>query len=147
MMMPDVNVLVYALRYDSSHHRVCRNWLNQVIDRDVRIALSPLVLSAVVRIATNAKSYKQPSSLDEAFGYCSELRSLRTAHLIEPSERHWGIFEKLCKSTETRGGRVSDAWFAALAIDWGCEWISVDGDFARFPGLKWSRPGDCFVEI
>lgn len=43
--------------------------------------------------------------------------------------------------TSTRGPRVTDAWFAALAIEHGCEWITMDRDFARFPGLKWSVPG------
>ena len=28
-----------------------------------------------------------------------------------------------------------------LAIESGCEWITTDGDFARFAGLKWRRPG------
>jgi predicted nucleic acid-binding protein len=41
---------------------------------------------------------------------------------------------------ETRGPRVSDAWFAALAIEWGCEWITLDRDYARFPGLAWQVP-------
>jgi uncharacterized protein len=35
---------------------------------------------------------------------------------------------------------VADAYLAALAIEHGCEWISTDDDFARFPGLKRSHP-------
>lgn len=42
--------------------------------------------------------------------------------------------------TKTTGPRVTDAWFAALAIEWGCEWITFDRDDARFPGLKWRTP-------
>ena len=142
MILPDVNVLVYALRSDFSYHAESRAWLDHVIDTQVRFALSPLILSAVVRVVTNAKTFAQPSTIDEAFGFCRELIELPTAHRLEPSERHWTIFERLCVDTETRGSRVTDAWFAALAIDWGCEWITFDRDFARFPGLKWSRPGD-----
>jgi predicted nucleic acid-binding protein len=33
-----------------------------------------------------------------------------------------------------------DAWYAALAIAWGCEWITLDRDYARFPGLRWQVP-------
>lgn len=142
MILPDVNVLVYALRSDLPHHAESRAWLDQTIDTQVRFALSPLVLSAVVRIVTNPRSFAQPSTLDEAFGFCRELLELPTVHRIDPSERHWSIFERLCMETETHGRRVSDVWHAALAIDWGCEWITYDRDFARFPGLKWSRPGD-----
>jgi uncharacterized protein len=46
------------------------------------------------------------------------------------------IVRRLCIEIDTRGSRVSDAWFAALAIEWGCEWITLDRDYARFPGLK-----------
>ena len=33
-----------------------------------------------------------------------------------------------------RGKLLQDAWFAALAIDHDCEWITHDRDYARFPG-------------
>jgi predicted nucleic acid-binding protein len=36
--------------------------------------------------------------------------------------------------------RVTDAWYAALAIEWGCEWVTLDRDYARFPGLRWRVP-------
>ena len=64
----------------------------------------------------------------------------RIATIVEPGDRHWDIFRRLCIETGTRGARITDAWFAALAIESGCEWITLDRDFARFPGLKWSPP-------
>jgi len=39
-----------------------------------------------------------------------------------------------------KGNLVTDAYLAALAIESGCEWISTDGDYARFKGLTWRRP-------
>ena len=50
------------------------------------------------------------------------------------------MFERLCVETNTRGPRASDAWFAALAIEHGCTWITYDRDYARFPGLDWQLP-------
>jgi hypothetical protein len=35
---------------------------------------------------------------------------------------------------------VPDAYFAALAIESGCDWITTDRDFARFKGLRWRHP-------
>ena len=55
-------------------------------------------------------------------------------------ERYWDIFRRLCTETDIRGSRATDAWFAALAIEWGCEWITLDRDYARFAGLKWQLP-------
>jgi hypothetical protein len=79
--------------------------------------------------------------LAEAFTYCDYLLGQPNCQVVEPGERHWDIFQRLCTETNTRGPRVTDAWFAALAIEWGCEWVTLDRDFARFPGLKWSQPG------
>ncbi len=140
MILPDVNVLIYSFRRDTPHHAACRGWLNRVVAGDARFGLSPMVLGAVVRITTNARAFRVPSSLDEAFGFCGDLLGQPHCQIVEPGERHWDIFQRLCRDTETRGARVSDAWFAALAIEWGCEWITIDRDYARFPGLKWLPP-------
>jgi predicted nucleic acid-binding protein len=59
---------------------------------------------------------------------------------VEPGDRHWSIFRRLCIDTDARGPRLTDAWFAALAIEFGCTWITVDRDFTRFPGLTWRLP-------
>ncbi len=102
--------------------------------------MSPLALSALVRVTTQ-RVYSEPSTLAEAFAFCDYVLTQPNCQLIEPGERHWGIFKRLCSETNARGRRVSDAWYAALAIEWGCEWVTMDRDFARFPGLTWSSPG------
>lgn len=140
MILPDVNVLIYAFRADLSQHAICRPWLTDVVRGEARFGLSPAVLSAVVRITTNPRVFLVPSALEEAFEFCEDLLGQPHCEIVEPGERHWGIFRQLCISTQTRGARVSDAWFAALAIEWGCEWITFDRDYARFPGLRWSVP-------
>jgi hypothetical protein len=45
-----------------------------------------------------------------------------------------------CREARAAGNLVQDAWFAALAIESGCEWITTDRDYARFAGLKWRAP-------
>ena len=140
MILHDVNVLIYAFRSDMLQHAECRQWLLSVVDGPSQFGISLQVLSAVVRITTNPRAFKSPSTLGEAFGFCQDLLDQPHHEIVEPGERHWAIFEKLCGDTDTRGARVSDAWLAALAIERGCEWITLDRNFARFPGLKWSTP-------
>ena len=140
MTLPDVNVLIYAFRKDVPQHSLCNTWLTGVVAGDGRFGLSRLALAALVRITTNRRSYREPSSLAEAFTFCDYLLSQPNCQVVEPGERHWSIFQRLCHDTDTRGPRVTDAWFAALAIEWGCEWVTLDRDFARFPGLKWRVP-------
>jgi toxin-antitoxin system PIN domain toxin len=140
MILPDVNVLIYAFRRDVLQHRVCRSWLAAVVSSDTRFGISPLVLSAVVRITTNPRAFRTPSAIEEAFGFCEDLLRQPHCQVVEPGERHWDIFRRLCLETDIRGSQVTDAWFAALAIEWGCEWITLDRDYARFAGLKWQLP-------
>lgn len=140
MILADVNVLVYAFRKDDPLHPIGRRWLDAVVLGSQRFGVSKLVLSAVVRVTTNTRTYKEASSYDDAFGFCADLLEQPHCDVIEPGEDHWAIFERLCKDTNTKGPRVTDAWFAALAIEHGCEWVTFDRDFARFPGLRWSVP-------
>jgi toxin-antitoxin system PIN domain toxin len=140
MILPDVNVLIYAFRQDMPHHAVCRSWLEDVVTGDARFGLSPLALSALVRITTHPRTFVAPSSVEEAFGFCADLLGQPHCERIEAGDRHWDIFHRLCVETGTHGPRVTDAWFAALAIESGCDWITFDRDFARFPGLKWRTP-------
>jgi toxin-antitoxin system PIN domain toxin len=140
MILPDVNVLIYAFRQDASYHSICKPLIEGLVSGDVRFGISPLAVSAVVRITTNPRSYNEPSTLEEAFRYSEYLIGSANCQVVRPGERHWDIFKRLCIETNTRGPRVTDAWYAALAIEWGCEWITLDRDYARFPGLRWRSP-------
>jgi predicted nucleic acid-binding protein len=42
----------------------------------------------------------------------------------------------------TGGNLVMDAHLAALAIENRAQIVTFDGDFGRFPGVVWGRPGD-----
>lgn len=140
MILPDVNVLIYAFRQDAPFHDVCRPWLEHTLKSEAFFGVSRLALSAVVRITTHSKPYNVPSTLEEALHFCDFLLGQPNCKIVEPGERHWSIFKRICIDTNTRGPRVTDAWYAALAIEWGCEWITFDRDFRRFPGLKCRAP-------
>ena len=140
MILPDVNVLIYAFRRDSARHKEYRAWLQEVVDGPNAYGVSPQVLASVLRICTHAKIYRRPSTVAETLAFCEALPEPAHSTLIQPGERHWSIFTDLCESSKASGNFVQDAWFAALAIEHGCEWISTDEDYARFRGLRWQRP-------
>jgi uncharacterized protein len=139
--LPDVNVLVYAHREDTAEHAVCYDWLLATMKGDAPFGLSDTVLSSVVRIATHPKIFKHPSRLDVALAFTAGLLAQPNAVAVRPGPRHWDIFTRLCRESGARGNILANAYLAALAIESGCEWITTDGDFARFSGLKWRRPG------
>jgi predicted nucleic acid-binding protein len=111
-----------------------------VINGQARFGMSPQVLSSVVRITTHPKVFVQPSGLSEVLRFCTILLKLPHCVTVQPGARHWEIFSQLCLAADARGNLAPDAWFAALAIEWGCDWITLDRDYARFPGLRWRLP-------
>lgn len=138
MKLPDVNVLVYAFRQGQPQHATARAWLENTVEEPGRFALSKLALAGVIRILTNPRGSTDPTSLGDAFEFCDSLVAQSNCEIVEPGERHWQIFRDLCVATSTRGGDTTDAWFAALAIEWGCEWVTFDRDFLKYPGLNCS---------
>jgi toxin-antitoxin system PIN domain toxin len=140
VILPDVNVLLEAFRPDAKTHRECRQWLDDVVNGPSAYGMSPQVLSSVVRILTNRRALNPPQSLDTVLTFCNRLMEPPSSHMILPGPRHWGIFSDLCRDVGATGNLVPDAWFAALAIESGCEWITLDRDFARFPRLRWRTP-------
>lgn len=139
--MLDVNVLIYAHRTDAHpEHSAYARWLTDLATGPEPFALSTLALSGVVRIVTNPKVFKTPSTPDQVFGFIRELRQRPNARVLNPGPDHWSIFEKLCTRSRATGKLVADAYHAALAIEHGCVWVTTDADFARFDGLRWEHP-------
>jgi len=140
MILADVNVLLYAFRRDAARHVECAQWLDGLVNGREVFGMSPQALAAVVRISTNPKIYPAPSSTADAVAYCDAILRSPNCRTILPGARHWRIFADLCAAVGAKGDLVTDAWFAALAIEHGCEWITTDRDFAVFPGLRWRAP-------
>ncbi len=140
MVLPDVNVLVYAHRQETVSHAACREWLEGVINGDEAYAISDLVLSGFVRVVTHPKVFKHPSKIGDALAFAQQVRDQPNCVHVEPGPRHWDLFNRLCRETGVKGNLVPDAYLAAIAIEAGCEWISTDHDFSRFKGLRWRHP-------
>ena len=142
MILPDVNVLVYAFREAAPGHAGYRDWLHERATSHEAFGLSDLVLSGVVRILTHPRVFSPATPTDAAFEFVDALRAQPNAVMLAPGPRHWDIFSHLCEVARTKGNLIPDAWHAALAIEHGCEWITTDRDYSRFPGLRWRHPLD-----
>ena len=140
MLLPDTNILVHAFRRDSEDHPPCRAATEGLLASSSSFALSPVVLSGFLRIVTHPKVFKEPSALAESLRFAEVLKNAPNALLLNPGPRHWEIFARLCRETRATGNLVPDAWLAALAIEHGCSFLSLDRDFSRFPGLNWETP-------
>ncbi len=140
MLLFDVNILIYAYREDAPDHRFFRSWLENVIASDSSFGISNLVLSGFLRVVTHPKIFDPPSPLGHALEFTEVLLSQPNYVPIQPGPRHWQIFTRLCRESNARGNLIPDAYLAAIAIESGCEWITTDRDFSKFPGLRWKIP-------
>lgn len=141
MILPDVNVLVYAYREDAPRHQRYQQWLAGVLDGHEAYGLSDLVLAGFLRVVTHPRVFSPPSPTGHALEFAEALRGHPNCVPVVPGQRHWDIFTGLCRGAGVKGNLVPDAYLAALAIESGSEWMTTDRDYSRFPGLRWRDPG------
>ena len=110
------------------------------MDSGESFGISDLALCGFVRIVTHPRIYPDPTIVQGALAYAKQLREHDSCVLVSPGVRHWQIFDDLCQSSGAKGSMITDAYFAALAIESGAEWITADRDYARFPSLRWRHP-------
>lgn len=142
MLLPDVNVLVYAHRSSLPDHGRYRAWVEALAGADAAYGMADLVLAGFVRVVTHPRVFAPPSTMAEALAFVDDVTRSPACVRIAPGPRHWEIFRKLCGIPGVKGNLVPDAYLAAMAIESGCEWVTADRGFARFPGLRWRHPLD-----
>ena len=141
MLLPDVNVLIYAHRRDSTpEHSRYAAWLKRLATGPEPFAVSVLALTGLLRITTNPRVFNPPSTLDEVFAFSHELVRRPTARVVGPGPNHLAILERLCRDAGAVGKLVADAQHAAVAIEHGCTMVSTDSDFHRFTALRCLHP-------
>ncbi len=136
MDLPDNNILINAIRSESEHHRVAKEWLEDGLNHGYPIRLFPTAELGFLRVVTNPRIYSAPTPFKEA---CLFLEILCSAPGVEitqwtPSVRkRW---TKLCLDLKLRGNDCNDAMLAALAIEKSLRLVTFDQGFERFPGLR-----------
>lgn len=140
MIVPDLNLLVYAHNTAAPSHRAARDWWADLIDREQPIGMPWAVSLGFVRLVTH------PAVLTDPIRPLDALRIVRSwldrPHLrvLEPGPRHLDILADLFAATGVAGSLTTDTHLAALAIEYQAELHSNDGDFERFPGLRHRNP-------
>src|SRR5688500_5819512 len=129
MILMDVNVLVYAHREDVRDHLAYRDWVESVINGNTKYGFSELALRGFVRIVTHSKIFEAPSSLEQALVFANQIRSSDQAVRIAPGSKHWEFFLRCVEGIDATGNDVSDAYHAALALEWDCIWVTTDRGF------------------
>lgn len=141
MVMPDVNVLIGAHRPEHPHHLELVAWLERAVAAPEPLGISLAVAAGFVRVTTSSRIFKHdPTPLEVAVGQIDALLAAPGVMLVHPGPATWEHTRRLCLEAGARGNLVADAAHAALAVENNAMWVTLDRDFARFPGLRWQSP-------
>ena len=140
MILPDVNLLVYAHDETTKHHAAARAWWHEQLNGARMVGLAWVVVLGFIRLVTNRRICQDPYAPGEALDIVGTWLSQPQVRIIHPSEDHFGLLSKLIAELGTAGNLTTDAHLAALAIERGLVLHTTDADFARFKSLKWRNP-------
>jgi hypothetical protein len=140
VILVDVNLLVYASAPSMLQHEAARKWLDEELNASTRVGLPWASLLGFMRVSTNPRAFRTPLTIASAWSQVETWLSAPGVWIPESMEGHREVLGKLLSRIGGGPNLIADAHLAALAIEHGLTLCSTDGDFARFPGLKWLNP-------
>ena len=140
MIVPDVNLLLYAYNADAPQHASAKQWLEGLFSGDETIALPWMTVWGFIRLSTNPRVWPNPMSPETAFDVVRSWLAEPGVVLLEPGPRHLELLQKLAIDHQAAGRMLTNAALAALAIEYGATVASSDHDFRRFSGLRLVNP-------
>ena len=139
MLLLDVNIVLAAHRGDHPHHGDVRPWFDRLLAGDEPFTVPITVWASFLRLATNRRIFSVPTPRADAFSFM-EATSAQPHHLlVGPGQRHLALLRRVCDEADATGDLVPDAVIAAVAVEHGCEIVTLDRDFARFASVRHQR--------
>ena len=139
MILPDVNLLIYAYDENSEFYPLSVKWLKNVMENE-DVFLSWHTITGFIRIMTHPTASKSPFLTDEAVEIVDEWLARENVHLISLDKKNWPLFSKMLIDGQATGNLVMDAHLAAMAASCGATLASTDRDFSRFSGIQIINP-------
>ena len=140
MIVPDVNLLLYAYNREAPLHNEARTWWVGLINGTERVGIPWAVANSFLRLLTIRGLLTHPATPSQALDFVREW--FRQPHVapLNPGSQHLTLLGQLLAAAGVGGNLVMDAHLAALAMEYQAEVHSNDSDFGRFPGLRWRNP-------
>jgi toxin-antitoxin system PIN domain toxin len=140
MIIPDINLLIYATDDASRFHRKARGWWETTLSGRETVALPWAVTLGFIRLATHPRVFVTPLTIAAACAAAREWLARPMVQIIEPGHRHQDILFHLLEQAGTGANLTTDAHLAAIAIEYQAVLYTSDNDFGRFPGLRFRNP-------
>ena len=140
MIIPDLNLLIYAYDVQSRFHRRASEWWIQCISENKPIGIPWIVVLGFIRLWTTPRLFANPMSVDHAARFVESWLERPNVRMIEPGPRHAELLFGFLRAEGKGGNLTTDAHLAALAIESRGIIHTADTDFLRFSGVRWHNP-------
>jgi toxin-antitoxin system PIN domain toxin len=140
MIIPDINLLLYAEIDAFASHPRAKAWWEGILSAERQIGLAPVCVFGFLRISTNRRVFTEPLAVEDAVGRVRQWLAREQVVSLVPGSGHLETAFRLLKAAGTAGNLTTDAQIAAHAIEQNGEVHSNDSDFGRFEGLRWINP-------
>ncbi len=140
MILPDINLLLYAYNTEAPHHKEAVTWWEGLMNGTGPVALPWVVTCGFVRLVTHPRVLANPMPTDRAVQIVREWLAQPVALVVEPGKRFPDLFFGYLLQLGVGANLTTDAQLASLAVEHQAELHSNDADFHRFAGLRWSNP-------
>ncbi|HEX5718557.1 MAG TPA: type II toxin-antitoxin system VapC family toxin [Thermoanaerobaculia bacterium] len=140
MILPDLNLLVYAYNSDAPGHRRAKAWWESCLSEIRPVGLPWVVILGYLRLTTSRRVLVDPFTTPESLGHIRSWLERPQVQILQPGSRHLDLLGSLLQDSQASGDLTTDVHLAALAIEHQAELNTNDGDFSRFPGLRWTNP-------
>jgi toxin-antitoxin system PIN domain toxin len=140
MVLPDINLLVYAYNEVAPCHAAAKAWWEGLLTNEQPVGVPWAVALGFVRLVTHPAVFASPLPAGAAIARVRTWFDRPHVEALDPGPRHLDILTTLFGAIGLAGNLTTDAHLAALAIEHQCELHSSDADFGRFPGLRWRNP-------
>lgn len=140
MIIPDVNLLLYANIDATPQHAAARRWFEHVMSGSEPVGLAPAALLGFIRLATSRRVYAEPLTVEDAVGRVRSWMERPQVTVLEQSAEVVKATLELLLEVGAAGNLTTDAQLAAHALIERATIASTDGDFSRFPRVRWVNP-------
>lgn len=87
MIVPDINLLVYAYNADAPYHEAAKQWWERVLSEDEPVGLPWAVILGFIRLMTHPRVVVDPLAPAEALAMVRSWVERPSVHLLEPGRR------------------------------------------------------------
>ncbi len=140
MIIPDLNLLLYAYNDRDPRHLPTKTWWETCLNGSEPVGIPWIVSAGFLRLITHPKVLLSPATTAVAIKIVETWLDQPCVRIPNPGPDHADHLFRFLSETGTAANLTTDAQLAAIAVEHQATLYSNDADFSRFSGLRWKNP-------